>query len=112
MNQHLCEHKRTFESHVHLFQNFLLFLDVLHIYDAMPQTSCPPSNMTEKIGRHEDCDHGSGREDDGVELLVQPLLHPKGSIVTAISYYGTDGAYVLLKKLILSQLLTIFILFI
>ena len=74
----------------------------------MPQTSCLSSNMTEKIGRHEDCDHSSDREDDGVELLVQPLLHPKGSIVTAISYYGTDGAYVLLDDVFYLLRLPIF----
>lgn len=86
---------------VHLFQYFLFSLDILHIYNALPLSSCTASNMTEKFASQEDYDHNSGLGFDGVELLVEPLRHPTGSVVTAITYYGTDGAYVLFKMLLL-----------
>ena len=92
-------------------------LGVLHLYDARPddvlaqrtktvsETNLEMNTIVEsdtsdeanteknaetntKINENTTND-GDGRR----ELLAVPLLHPKGSRVTAVSYYGANGKY-------------------
>ena len=74
----------------------LLVIGSLHLYNAIPSTLLPNSQKKQKDERAIDSKRidSANRENEGAdrrELLEVPLLHPKDSFVTAVSYHGSDG---------------------